>query len=177
MMEDERRWMADVGLLTDMMNYDEWWWWVLSRAGNRWRESGCEQMSIIVDHAVHKTIGIYKTAPQPRSVTPGSSENPFFKEIQNSHENLPKNLKSYSEAISKKTQQKRGAGKLRKVQVVNKRDHFGRRWVVRSFIEFCLSFFEFLRNGKSSYFQVFFWVYCEFSWNTPNKLENKLKIN
>ena len=29
--------------------------------------------------------------------------------------------------FKKKTQQKRGAGKLRKVQVVNKRDRFGRR--------------------------------------------------
>ena len=35
---------------------------VLSRAGNRWRESWREQMSVIVDPAVHKTDGIHETA-------------------------------------------------------------------------------------------------------------------
>ena len=29
-------------------------------SGNGWRESGCEQMAIIVDPAVHKTLGIHE---------------------------------------------------------------------------------------------------------------------
>ena len=33
---------------------------ILSRAGNEWRESGCEEKSIKVDPAVHETQGIHK---------------------------------------------------------------------------------------------------------------------
>ena len=34
--------------------------YILSRAGNGWRESGCEQKSIKVDPAVHTIQGIHK---------------------------------------------------------------------------------------------------------------------